>query len=184
MNVIETPLKDLYIIEPRVFEDSRGYFFESYSKLTLQSKNIDTIFVQDNQSKSSYGVIRGLHYQLPPHPQVKLVRAIEGTIFDVAVDLRKKSPTFGKWFGIELSAENKKQLYVPHGFAHGFSVLSDTAVVMYKCDDYYHPETEGGIIYNDSSLNIDWKIPANKALVSDKDKQLPTIDNANFIGNF
>jgi len=184
MNVVETPLKDLYIIEPQVFEDSRGYFFESYSKLKLEAKGINTVFVQDNQSKSSYGVIRGLHYQLPPHPQVKLVRAIHGTIFDVAVDLRKDSPSFGKWFGVELSANNKRQLYVPHGFAHGFSVLSETAVVMYKCDDYYHPETEGGIVYNDPTLNIDWKIPAEKALVSDKDKILPTIDNANYIGKF
>lgn len=180
MNIINTPIEGLFIIEPKVFEDPRGYFYESYSAQKLKEYGIDTVFVQDNQSKSSYGVIRGLHYQLPPYAQTKLVRAVEGAIFDVAVDLRKGSPTFGEWFGVELSAENKKQLYVPKGFAHGFSVLSEITVVQYKCDDYYHPECEGGINYNDSSLNIDWKIPVDKALVSTKDNILPSIDNANF----
>jgi len=175
MNFIETPIKDLFVVEPRVFEDPRGYFFESYSKLHFENAGIKYDFGQDNQSKSSYGVIRGLHYQKNPHAQTKLVRAIQGKIFDVAVDLREGSPTFGQWFGVELSDENKKQLLVPQGFAHGFSVLSETAVVMYKCDDFYHPECEGGLIYNDPSLNIDWGIPADKALVSDKDLVLPTL---------
>lgn len=184
MNVLKTEIEGVCIIEPRVFEDSRGYFYESYSAAKLKEVGIETVFVQDNQSKSCYGVIRGLHYQLPPHPQVKLVRAVEGRIYDVAVDLRKDSPTFGKWVGVELSADNKRQLLIPHGFAHGFSVLSETAVVQYKCDDYYHPENEGGIIYNDASLGIDWGIPAEKALVSDKDLALPTLDKGNYVGKF
>lgn len=176
MNIIETPIKDLYVIEPKVFEDPRGYFFESYSKLHLENKGINYNFVQDNQSKSSYGVLRGLHYQKGPHAQTKLVRALFGSIYDVAVDLREGSPTYGQWYGVELTEDNKKQLLVPQGFAHGFSVLSETAVVMYKCDDFYHPECEGGIIYNDKTLNIDWKVPEDKILVSDKDKILPTLD--------
>ena len=184
MNVVSTKIEGVYIIEPRVFEDPRGYFYESYSALKLREAGIETVFVQDNQSKSSYGVIRGLHYQLPPHPQTKLVRAVEGCIFDVAVDLRKESPTFGQWVGAELSAENKHQLYIPQGFAHGFSVLSETAVVQYKCDDYYHPETEGGIVYNDPTLAIDWKIPAEKALISQKDAILPVFADGNYVGKF
>lgn len=184
MKIVPTEIPDVFIVEPYVFEDERGYFFESYSAHKLQLKGIETVFVQDNQSKSCYGVIRGLHYQLPPHPQTKLVRCVEGHIFDVAVDLREGSPTFGKWVGFDLTADNKKQLLIPHGFAHGFSVLSETAVVQYKCDDYYHPETEGGIIWNDPSLKIDWKVPADKALISEKDAVLPTIENRNSIGKF
>ncbi len=184
MKVVRTEIEGLYIIEPKVFEDARGYFYESYSALKFNEQGIETTFVQDNQSKSSYGVIRGLHYQLPPHAQVKLVRAVEGVIFDVAVDVREGSSTFGKWVGVELSAENKRQLYIPHGFAHGFSVLSETAVVQYKCDDYYAPETEGGIIYNDPKLGIDWKVPSEEANVSEKDLELPTIEEANFKGKF
>ncbi len=184
MKVVSTDIEGVFVIEPRVFEDPRGYFFESYSATKLQESGINTVFVQDNQSKSSYGVIRGLHYQLPPHAQTKLVRAVEGTILDVAVDLRKKSPTFGKWVGVELSAENKKQLYIPHGFAHGFSVLSKTAIVQYKCDEYYHPEAEGGVVYNDPTLNIDWKIPADQAVVSEKDTVMPVLENGNYKGKF
>ena len=184
MKVVSTDIEGVFVIEPRVFEDPRGYFFESYSATKLQESGINTVFVQDNQSKSSYGVIRGLHYQLPPHAQTKLVRAVAGTILDVAVDLRKDSPTFGKWVGVELSAENKKQLYIPHGFAHGFSVLSETAIVQYKCDEYYHPEAEGGVVYNDPTLNIDWKIPADQAIISEKDAVMPTLENANYKGKF
>jgi len=161
----------LLVFEPRVFEDSRGHFFESYNAGTFLQQGIRLQFVQDNQSKSTYGVIRGLHFQNHPHAQAKLVRAIIGTILDVAVDIRVGSPTYGKVFSVELSAENKKQLMIPAGFAHGFSVLSDIAEVLYKCDNYYNKESEGGIIYNDPELDIDWKIPADKAIVSEKDLQ-------------
>lgn len=178
MKSIETPINDLYIIEPTVFEDDRGYFFEAYNKLKLSEHHINIDFVQDNQSKSSYGVIRGLHYQLNPRAQTKLVRVLEGKIYDVAVDIRKNSPTFGKWFGVELSAENKNQLLIPQGFAHGFSVLSETAIVFYKCDEFYAPESDAGIIYNDSELNIDWQIPEDKVILSDKDMQLPDFNSA------
>jgi dTDP-4-dehydrorhamnose 3,5-epimerase len=180
MNVVPTPIKDLVVIEPNVFKDPRGYFFEAYNSEKFHKNGIETAFVQDNQSKSSYGVIRGLHYQLNPHAQTKLVRVLEGEIFDVAVDIRKGSPTFGKWFGIELSAENKKQLYIPQGFAHGFSVLSETAIVFYKCDNLYSPGSEGGIIYNDSELNIDWKVAPSKAILSAKDLKNPHLKDANF----
>jgi dTDP-4-dehydrorhamnose 3,5-epimerase len=178
MKIVETPIKGLVIIEPKVFEDPRGYFFESYSAAVLEKSGISIRFVQDNQSKSSFGVIRGLHYQLQPKAQTKLLRVMEGKIFDVAVDVRKGSPTFGKWFGIELSADNKKQLLIPKGFAHGFSVLSETAVVFYKCDEFYAPETDAGILYNDADLNIDWQIPSDKVLVSEKDSKLPSFKNA------
>jgi dTDP-4-dehydrorhamnose 3,5-epimerase len=179
MNVIKTDIPGLYIIEPKVFQDDRGYFFESYQEEKLSQQGITTRFVQDNQSKSSYGVIRGLHYQLEPYAQTKLIRVLDGRIYDVAVDVRKGSPTFGKWFGLEISSENKKQLYVPKGFAHGFSVLSETAVVFYKCDSLYHPAAEGGIVYNDPSLGIDWKVEQGKDLLSAKDKVLPLLKNAN-----
>lgn len=180
MNIIETGIPGLVVIEPKVFEDDRGYFFESYHEGKLLEKGIKTRFVQDNQSRSSYGVTRGLHFQLNPHAQTKLVRVLEGMIYDVAVDVRKGSPTFGKWFGVELSADNKKQLYVPQGFAHGFSVLSDKATVFYKCDNLYHPASEGGILYNDTDLGIDWKVDPEKAVLSPKDKALPAFKNANF----
>lgn len=178
----ETGLPGLFIFEPKVFEDSRGYFFEAYNEQVFRQQGIDTVFVQDNQSSSSYGVIRGLHYQLQPHAQCKLVRVLEGTILDVVVYIRKGSPTFGKTFSVEISAANRKQLLVPHGFAHGFSVLSEKAVVLYKCDRLYNKESEGGIIYNDPSLGIDWKIPADKVIVSDKDKALPLL--ADCLTNF
>lgn len=165
------------IFEPNVFEDSRGYFFEAYNEDVFKKEGVNLRFVQDNQSKSSYGVIRGLHYQLNPFAQYKLVRALEGAILDVAVDIRRGSPTFGKHFSIELSAENKKQLLIPAGFAHGFSVLSNTAVVLYKCDALYNKDNEAGIRYNDPSLNIDWKIKHGKELVSEKDLQQPLFEN-------
>lgn len=172
-----TNIQGLIISEPKVFEDSRGYFFEAYNEQTFINGGINLKFVQDNQSKSSYGVIRGLHYQLYPHAQTKLIRVLEGKILDVAVDIRKSSPTFGQHFSIELSAENKKQLFIPAGFGHGFSVLSETAVVLYKCDSFYNKEHESGIRYNDAALNIDWKIQKGKEIVSDKDLQLPSFEN-------
>ena len=183
MKIIKTKIPGLLIIEPEIFEDSRGYFFESYNKKVLESENLEFNFVQDNQSKSGFGVIRGLHYQIEPHPQTKLVRVLAGKILDVSVDIRKGSPTFGQWVGVELSEENKKQLLIPKGFAHGFSVLSETAVVFYKCDDYYHPESDRGIIYNDPSLNIDWKVKPEEAIVSEKDLKHPALENAenNFV---
>ena len=179
MKIKNTGINGLYIIEPLVFADARGYFFESYNKKKIEDK-ISTIFVQDNQSKSSYGVIRGLHYQLNPHAQTKLVRVLFGSILDVVVDLRRNSDTFGKVFSIELSEENKLQLYIPKGFAHGFSVLSETAVVLYKCDELYNPDYERGITYNDPAFNIDWKIEKGKEVISGKDAKLPTLDNAEF----
>lgn len=173
MQIVKTNIKDLVIIEPNVFEDPRGYFFEAYNKAKLAQLGINVDFVQDNQSKSSYGVVRGLHFQKEPKAQSKLVRVLEGSIFDVAVDCRKGSPTFGKWFGLELSAENKKQLFIPKGFAHGFSVLSETSVVFYKCDELYAPEFDSGVLYNDPFLNIDWKIPTDKIILSAKDVAQP-----------
>ena len=175
MPFFTTDIPDLLVFEPRVFEDSRGYFFESYNNQTFIAGGVAMTFVQDNQARSCYGVVRGLHYQLPPHAQTKLVRALQGTILDVAVDLRVGSPTYGKVFTIELSAENKKQLLVPKGFAHGYSVLSETAEVMYKCDAFYNKESEGGLFYADPELNIDWKVPADKAIVADKDLVNPTL---------
>jgi dTDP-4-dehydrorhamnose 3,5-epimerase len=177
MNIYETNIQGLKVVEPRVFEDSRGYFFEAYNELNFQSAGIGCRFVQDNQSRSSYGVIRGLHYQQNPFAQSKLVRVLEGTILDVAVDIRKGSPTFGQHVAVELSAENKKQLFLPAGFAHGFSVLSETAIVLYKCDSFYNKESEGGIRFDDTTLNIDWKVPADRAIISDKDQQLPSFTN-------
>jgi len=178
MKIIETGIKDLLIIEPKVFEDARGYFFESYSAQKFTDHGIDHVFLQDNQSKSSYGVIRGLHYQLNPYAQTKLVRVLIGEIFDVAVDIRKNSPTFGKWFGCVLSDANKRQLLIPKGFAHGFSVLSETAVLYYKCDDLYNPQSERGIIFNDPFLNINWKIDTQHANVSTKDATLKSFHEA------
>ena len=177
MAFIKTDFPGLLVFEPKVFEDSRGYFYESYNEKNFAAEGIHIKFVQDNQSKSSYGVIRGLHYQAEPHAQTKLVRVFQGSILDVVVDIRQGSPTYGKVFSIELSADNKKQLLVPKGFAHGFSVLSETAEVLYKCDAFYNKESEQGIIYNDRDLNIDWKIPSDKALVSEKDNILPILKN-------
>jgi len=173
VKIIETPIPGLLIFEPRVFADQRGYFLESYSQQKLIEAGISTIFVQDNESKSSRGVIRGLHYQINPHAQTKLVRVIQGRVYDVAVDCRKGSPTFGKAFGLELSEENKLQFYIPRGFAHGFSVLSETAIFAYKCDAVYQPSAERGIIYNDPALNIQWGIDPDEAIISGKDLLLP-----------
>lgn len=173
MPFIQTNIPNLLIFEPKVFEDNRGHFFESFNELTYNEAGINISFVQDNQSWSTYGVIRGLHYQLNPYAQTKLIRVLVGRILDVAVDIRKGSPTFGKSFSVELSAENKKQLFIPGGFAHGFSVLSDHAEVLYKCDSFYNRESEAGILYNDKSINIDWKIPPGKEIVSEKDLKLP-----------
>jgi len=173
VNIIKTPIPGLLIIEPQVFRDERGYFIESYNQQKLLEAGIQTVFVQDNESKSVRGTIRGLHYQLDPHSQTKLVRVITGAVFDVAVDLRKGSPTFGQWYGIELTEENKIQFYIPQGFAHGFSVLSETAVFAYKCDRIYNPGAERGICYNDPSLQIDWRISEKEAIVSNKDLKHP-----------
>jgi dTDP-4-dehydrorhamnose 3,5-epimerase len=179
MNIEQTIIKDLVILTPDVFEDERGYFFEAYNKSKLSGLGIDIDFVQDNQSFSQKGTLRGLHYQNPPFAQTKLVRVLQGEIMDVAVDLRKDSPTYGKHFGIRLTAENKKQLLVPQGFAHGFSVLSETAVVLYKCDQFYNKQSEGGIRFDDETLNIDWGMDLADAIVSEKDLILPDFANCN-----
>jgi len=178
MRIIRTEIEGLNIIEPRVFKDSRGYFFESYNERDLRKKGLDLHFVQINESRSAFGVIRGLHYQLNPRAQTKLVRVLQGKIWDVAVDLRRDSPTFLKWHGSDLSSDNKRQLLIPKGFAHGFSVLSECAVVLYKCDDYYAPEMEAGIRYNDERIGIDWKIDPGKYILSEKDMKLPGIEDA------
>lgn len=183
MPFVQTDIPGLRVYEPRVFEDSRGYFFESYNADLFKKEGVDFVFLQDNQSSSSYGVIRGLHFQKDPHAQTKLVRVLSGKILDVAVDIRHGSPTFGRHFTIELSAENKKQLLVPRGFAHGFSVISERAEVLYKCDGFYNKESEGGIRFDDPKLNIDWKLPSASAIISDKDKELPGLDECktNFV---
>lgn len=183
MAFIKTGFPGLLIFEPRIWEDDRGYFFESYNQKFFGNEGVKINFVQDNQASSVYGVIRGLHYQLAPYAQTKLIRVLTGNILDVAVDIRKNSPTYGKAFTIELSAENKKQLLVPKGFAHGYSVISHTAAVFYKCDEFYNKESEGGIVYNDGTLNIDWQIPADKAIVSEKDMTYPGLNecNSNFM---
>ena len=178
MKVTKTWLPGILIIEPQVFADQRGYFFESYNLDKFNTHGITMQFIQDNQSKSEFGVIRGLHYQLHPFAQVKLVRVIEGKIYDIAVDIRKKSSTFSKWFGIELSAENNKQLLIPEGFAHGFSVLSESAVVLYKCNSFYKPEAERGIRYDDPQLAIDWQLNKEDIKVSERDAALPLFRNA------
>ena len=170
MKLTLTPIKDLVVIEPKVFGDERGYFYEAYNKNTFHELGLDYDFVQDNQSFSRKGVLRGLHFQ-KQFPQAKLVRVIEGEVFDVAVDLRKDSPTFGKWYGVTLSGENKKMFMIPRGFAHGFLVLSETAVFSYKCDDFYHPNDEGGIIYNDPDIGIEWPEVDCELVLSEKDKR-------------
>lgn len=179
MTVKETHLKGCFIIEPRVFEDQRGYFFESFNQSRfneLIGTHID--FVQDNESKSAKGVLRGLHYQTGDYAQAKLVRVIEGTVLDVVVDIREDSKTFGEQFSIELSESNRKQLFIPKGFAHGFIVLSDTAIFSYKCDNYYNKASEGGIIYNDPQLGIDWQLSEEHFIISEKDLELPTFENS------
>lgn len=177
MPLVDTPIEGLKIFEPKVFEDDRGYFFESYNYESFKEGGIDCSFVQDNQSKSTFGVLRGLHYQVPPFAQAKLVRVIEGKVLDVVVDIRPNSKTYGEWLSIVLSAGNKKQLFIPRGFAHGFLVLSETAEFFYKCDNFYSKESEGGILFNDPKLKIDWKIDLEKILLSEKDAILPTLGN-------
>ena len=175
MNVIKTDIEGVVIIEPRIFEDARGYFFESFSQREFEEKVGKVVFVQDNESKSSYGVMRGLHFQRPPFTQSKLVRCVKGAVLDVAVDLRKGSPTYGKHVAVELTEDNHRQFFIPQGFAHGFAVLSDEAVFQYKCDNFYVPQADGGISILDESLGIDWKIPTEKAILSDKDTKHPLL---------
>ena len=183
MPFIKTEFPNLFVFEPRVFEDNRGYFFESYNQKTFSIEGIEINFVQDNQASSSFGVIRGLHFQMDPFAQTKLIRVLSGEIIDAVVDIRKSSPTYGKAYTILLSAENKKQLLVPKGFAHGYSVISQTAEVFYKCDEFYHKECEGGIAWNDPALNIDWQIPTDRIVVSDKDQNYSALENSthNFV---
>lgn len=175
MNVIKTDIEGVVIIKPKIFGDSRGYFFESYSQMDFDAAVGQVRFVQDNESKSCYGVVRGLHFQKPPFAQSKLVRAVKGTVLDVAVDIRAGSPTFGKHVAVELSEENHRQLFIPKGFAHGFAVLSEEAVFQYKCDCFYTPGSEGAIAWDDPALGIDWKIPSDKAILSEKDMHQPTL---------
>lgn len=175
MQVIKTAIEGVVIIEPKVFKDARGYFFESFSQREFEEKVCKVNFVQDNESMSCYGVMRGLHFQCPPYSQSKLVRCVRGKVLDVAVDIRKGSPTFGQHVAVELSEENHRQFFIPRGFAHGFSVLSETAVFQYKCDNFYHPEADGGINILDESLGIDWQIPNDHAILSEKDTKHPVL---------
>ena len=175
MEVIKTDIEGVVIIEPRIFEDARGYFFESFSQREFEEKIGKIVFVQDNESKSSYGVMRGLHFQRPPFTQSKLVRCVKGAVLDVAVDLRKSSPTYGKHVAVELTEDNHRQFFIPQGFAHGFAVLSEEAVFQYKCDNFYAPQADGGISILDESLGIDWKIPTDKAILSEKDTKHPLL---------
>lgn len=178
MKLIETGIEDLFVLEPTIQKDHRGYFLESYNSETFRKLCLSYSFVQDNESYSQYGTLRGLHYQTGEAAQAKLVRVLEGIVFDVAVDLRHKSKTFGKWFGVELSAENKKQMIIPRGFAHGFVVLSKGALFAYKCDNFYSKDHEAGVLYSDITLAIDWKIPGQSIIISEKDKALPSLENA------
>lgn len=170
MNIIKTAIEGLIIIEPRLFKDDRGYFFESFNQEAFEEQVCKTLFVQDNESKSTYGVIRGLHFQKPPFAQSKLVRVVKGAVLDVAVDIRCDSPTFGQHVAVELTGENHRQFFIPRGFAHGFAVLSEEVVFQYKCDNFYHPECEGAIAWDDKELGIDWKIAIEDAVLSEKDK--------------
>lgn len=175
MNIIQTSIPGVVIIEPRLFKDDRGYFFESFSEREFNTQVREVKFVQDNESMSSYGVMRGLHFQRPPYTQSKLVRCVKGAVLDVAVDIRKGSPTYGQHVAVELTEENHHQFFVPRGFAHGFAVLSETAIFQYKCDNFYHPEADGGISILDDSLGIDWHIPTDHAILSEKDTKHPLL---------
>lgn len=175
MNIIQTSIPGVVIIEPRLFKDDRGYFFESFSERDFNTQVREVKFVQDNESMSSYGVMRGLHFQRPPYTQSKLVRCVKGAVLDVAVDIRKGSPTYGQYVAVELTEENHRQFFVPRGFAHGFAVLSETAIFQYKCDNFYHPEADGGISILDDSLGIDWHIPTDHAILSEKDTKHPLL---------
>ena len=175
MEIIKTNIEGVVIIEPRIFKDDRGYFFEYFSQREFEEKVCKKTFFQDNESKSSYGVLRGLHFQKPPFAQSKLVRVIKGAVLDVAVDIRKGSPTFGQYVSVELTGENHRQFFIPRGFAHGFSVLSEEVIFQYKCDNFYSPQSEGAIAWNDPDLNIDWRIPAEKVVLSEKDSKHPRL---------
>ena len=175
MEVVETNIEGVIIIEPRIFKDDRGYFFESFSQREFEEKVCKTTFVQDNESKSGYGVLRGLHFQKPPFAQSKLVRVIKGAVLDVAVDIRKGSPTFGQYVSVELTGDNHRQFFIPRGFAHGFSVLSEEVIFQYKCDNFYSPQSEGAIAWNDPDLNIDWRIPVEEVILSEKDSKHPKL---------
>lgn len=177
MEVIKTAIDGVYILEPRIFRDDRGYFFESFSQREFEEKIGKINFVQDNESKSGYGVMRGLHFQRPPYAQSKLVRCVKGAVLDVAVDIRKGSPTYGQHVAVELTADNHRQFFIPRGFAHGFAVLSDEAIFQYKCDNFYAPQADGGISILDASLNIDWQIPTGKAILSEKDTKHPLLQD-------
>lgn len=183
MNVINTDIQGVVIIEPKVFGDHRGYFFESFSEKDFAEAVGEVKFVQDNESKSSYGVLRGLHFQKPPHAQAKLVRVVKGRVLDVAVDLRKGSPTFGKHVAVELTEENHRQLFIPRGFAHGFVVLSDEAVFQYKCDNYYAPQSEGSVLWNDPDIGIGWGIPSEDVMLSEKDRNAPLLKDLGDVFN-
>lgn len=184
MKIIETAIEDVVIIEPRLFKDERGYFFESFSQREFEEKIRKISFVQDNESKSSYGVLRGLHFQKPPYAQSKLVRVIKGAVLDVAVDIRKGSPTFGKHVAVELTEENHLQLFIPRGFAHGFSVLSQEVIFQYKCDNFYAPQSEGALAWDDSDLNINWRIPSNQIILSEKDKHHEKLKDASWLFDY
>lgn len=184
MKIIETAIEGVVIIEPRLFKDERGYFFESFSQREFEEKIRKISFVQDNESKSSYGVLRGLHFQKPPYAQSKLVRVIKGAVLDVAVDIRKGSPTFGKHVAVELTEENHLQLFIPRGFAHGFSILSQEVIFQYKCDNFYAPQSEGALAWDDSDLNINWRIPTNQIILSEKDKHHEKIKDASWLFDY
>lgn len=181
MNVIKTAIPDLVIIEPRLFRDERGYFFESFSQREFTEKVCNTTFVQDNESKSSYGVLRGLHFQKPPYAQSKLVRVVKGAVLDVAVDIRRSSPTFGQHVAVELTEDNHLQFFIPRGFAHGFAVLTDEVIFQYKCDNFYAPQSEGAIAWDDPDLGIDWRLPSEKVILSEKDRHHPRLKDANWL---
>ena len=184
MNIIKTEIEGLVIVESRIFRDDRGYFYESFSQREFEENVCRTTFVQDNQSMSSYGVVRGLHFQKPPFCQSKLVRCIKGAVLDVAVDIRKGSPTFGKYVAVELTEDNHRQFFVPRGFAHGFAVLSEVAVFQYKCDNYYNKESEGAIAWNDEQIAVDWRLPSEKVILSEKDKLSKPLAEAEFLFDY
>lgn len=184
MKVVKTEIEGVVIIEPKVFADERGYFFESFSQKEFEDKVCKTAFIQDNESKSTYGVLRGLHFQKMPYAQAKLVRVVKGSVLDIAVDIRKGSPTFGKHVATLLSEENRLQFFVPRGFAHGFVVLSDEAIFQYKCDNYYEPQSEGGIMWNDPALNIDWQVTAEDIILSEKDKKNSLLDESGYLFDY
>ena len=184
MELIKTNIPGVVILQPRIFGDERGYFFESFSQRDFEREVRRTVFVQDNESKSCYGVLRGLHFQKPPYAQSKLVRVVKGSVLDVAVDIRKGSPTFGKYVSVELTEENKRQFFIPRGFAHGFAVLSTEAVFQYKCDNFYAPESEGALAWDDPDLAIDWRLPASKVILSEKDKHHPPLKEAEWLFDY